>query len=106
MTRITFIEHNGEQREVEAADGSSLMLAAVSSEVPGIDADCGGCCSCGTCHVYVNEEWLGKLRPMEDDEEDVLDMVKGRRDNSRLACQIQVNGKLDGLIVTTPESQF
>ncbi len=106
MTKVTFIEHNGTQRTVEAVDGNSLMLAAVSNKVPGIDADCGGCCSCGTCHVYVNEEWLGKLKPIEDDEEDMLDMVDDRRANSRLSCQITVGEELDGLVVTTPEFQF
>ena len=75
MIKVTFIEHDGTERPVEAVDGNSLMLAAVSNDVPGIDADCGGCCSCGTCHVYVNEEWLDKLKPMDEDEEDMLDMV-------------------------------
>ncbi len=106
MIKVTFIEHDGTERSVEAVDGNSLMLAAVSNSVPGIDADCGGCCSCGTCHVYVNEEWLDKLKPMDDDEEDMLDMVDDRRSNSRLACQITVRENLDGLVVTTPEFQF
>ncbi len=106
MIKVTFIEHDGERRTVEATAGSSLMLAAVSNKVPGIDADCGGCCSCGTCHVYVNGEWLDKLQPVDEDEEDMLDMVDGRRENSRLACQIEVGDHLDGLVVTTPEFQF
>lgn len=106
MIKVTFIEHDGAARTVEAVDGNSLMLAAVSNDVPGIDADCGGCCSCGTCHVYVNEEWHDKLTPMDEDEEDMLDMVDERRANSRLACQITVHENLDGLVVTTPEFQF
>ncbi len=106
MIRITFIEHDGTERTVEGVAGNSLMLTAVSSKLPGIDADCGGCCSCATCHVFVNEDWLDRLPPMEEDEDDMLDMTDGRRDNSRLSCQINLSEELDGLVVTTPEFQF
>ncbi len=106
MIRVKFIEHDGTERTVEGVAGNSLMLTAVSGKVPGIDADCGGCCSCATCHVFVNAEWLDRLPPMEEDEDDMLDMTDARRDNSRLSCQINLSEELDGLVVTTPEFQF
>ena len=106
MIRVTFIEHDGTERTVEGVAGNSLMLTAVSNKLPGIDADCGGCCSCATCHVFVNAEWLDRLPPMEEDEDDMLDMTDGRRENSRLSCQINLSEELDGLVVTTPEFQF
>ena len=106
MIKITFIEHDGTERAVEGVAGNSLMLAAASNNVPGIDADCGGCCSCATCHVYVKDEWLDRLPPMGEDEDDMLDMAGDRQQNSRLSCQISISEDLDGLIVRTPEFQF
>ena len=82
------------------------MLAAVSNGVPGIDADCGGSCSCATCHVYVNEDWLSRVGIMNPIEEAMLSLSTDRNDNSRLSCQIPVTEDLDGLIVTTPEFQY
>ena len=106
MIKVTFVEHDGTRREVEATPGNSLMLTAVSNKLPGIDADCGGCCSCATCHVFVDEAWRDRLPPMEEDEDDMLDMTDDRRENSRLSCQLTISEDLDGLVVTTPEFQF
>ena len=106
MVSILFIEHDGTEHTVEVGTGGSLMQAAVSNGVPGIDADCGGACSCATCHVYVNSEWLGKVGEMEVTEEAMLSLSTDRQENSRLSCQISVTEELDGLVVTTPEFQF
>ena len=106
MISITYIEHDGTERSIEARPGSSVMLAAVTNGVPGIDADCGGSCSCATCHVFVNEEWLGKIGEISPTEEAMLSLSPDRKENSRLACQIPVTEDLDGLVVTTPEFQF
>ncbi len=106
MVKILFIEHNGEQHPVEAKVGSTVMLAAVTNGVPGIDADCGGACSCATCHVYVDQAWLPKLAEMEPMEEAMLSLSNDRQDNSRLSCQIKVSEELDGLVVSTPEFQY
>ena len=73
--------------------------------VRGIDADCGGACACSTCHVYVHPDWVGKLPPKEDMEEDMLDFAFDVRPSSRLSCQIKVRDELDGLIVHVPEKQ-
>jgi|TARA_B110000879_G_scaffold26698_1_gene36118 2Fe-2S ferredoxin len=106
MVNIQFIEHDGSEHSVEVATGGSVMQAAVTNGVPGIDADCGGSCSCATCHVYVNEQWLGKVGELSPTEEAMLSLSTDRKDNSRLSCQIQVTEELDGLVVTTPEFQF
>lgn len=106
MVSILFIEHDGTEHPVEVSPGGSLMMAAVSNGVPGIDADCGGSCSCATCHVYVRDDWLGRLDAVNPTEEAMLGLSSDRKDNSRLACQIPVTEALDGLVVTTPEFQF
>lgn len=106
MIKLLFIEHNGTEHPVEVKSGGSVMLAAVNNGVPGIDADCGGSCSCATCHVYVNPEWLDKVGTMGPTEKEMLSMSPDQRDNSRLSCQIDVTEELDGLVVTTPEFQY
>lgn len=106
MLNILFIEHDGTEHSVEVKPGGSVMLAAVTNGVPGIDADCGGSCSCATCHVYVKEEWLDKLAAASPTEEAMLSLSGDRQANSRLSCQIPVSEELDGLVVTTPEFQY
>jgi ferredoxin, 2Fe-2S len=106
MAKITFVEHNGKTHEIEATNGGTVMEAATKHNVPGIDADCGGACACATCHVYVDDAWLGKLNPMGSMEESMLDFAENVNKNSRLSCQIVVNEDLDGLIVSVPQSQF
>ncbi|WP_416877838.1 2Fe-2S iron-sulfur cluster-binding protein [Litorimonas sp.] len=105
MAKILFTDHAGTTREVEAKPGTSIMEAAVQNMVPEIDADCGGACACATCHVYVDDAWLGKLKEKDDMEESMLDFAEGVQDNSRLSCQILMSEELDGIKVTTPESQ-
>ncbi|MCY4263676.1 MAG: 2Fe-2S iron-sulfur cluster-binding protein [Gammaproteobacteria bacterium] len=106
MVKITFIEHDGSEHTVEAKVGESVMLAAVNNGVPGIDADCGGSCSCATCHVYVDPEWEDKLGSTNPMEEEMLSLTNDRKDNSRLSCQINVTEEIEGLVVQTPEFQF
>lgn len=105
MPRVTYIEFDGTEHIVEANSGDSLMETAVSNQVPGIDADCGGGCACATCHVYVDDAWLaqtGEASPMEIS---MLQLAEGVGDNSRLSCQISLSESLDGLVVKMPESQ-
>ena len=106
MIKILFIEHDGNEHPVEAKEGDSVMLAAVNNGVPGIDADCGGACSCATCHVFVAPQWVDKLGEMQPMEEAMLSLSSDRQDNSRLACQIRVTKAIDGLVVQTPKFQF
>ena len=105
MPKIVYLAFDGERREVEAETGTSVMEGAVRNNVPGIDGDCGGACACATCHVYVGDEWLGKLDPQSDMELSMLEFAEGVRPNSRLGCQIKLAPSLDGLTVELPESQ-
>jgi 2Fe-2S ferredoxin len=106
MPKITFIAHDGTEHLVDAENGASVMNAAIDNLVPGIDADCGGECSCATCHVYVNEEWLQTVGAPGDREEEMLDLNPEREPSSRLSCQIPVRDELDGLVVRVPEFQM
>ena len=106
MTTIIFIHPDGRSETVNAEDGASMMLAALTHGVDGIVAECGGNAVCATCHVYVDDAWTGKLDPLSDDEDALLDGTASERlPNSRLSCQIKVTDELDGLRVTMPESQ-
>lgn len=102
--RVTFVQPDGAIARVDAAEGATLMDAAVRNNLPGIIAECGGMCSCGTCHVYVEEPWLDRLPEAEEEEEELLDFIEGRRSNSRLSCQIVVGDDLDGLVVRLSDS--
>jgi 2Fe-2S ferredoxin len=105
MPKVTYIEFNGKQHEVNVENGLSIMEGAVQNGVPGIDADCGGACACATCHVYVKEEWLDKLPEKVDSEIDMLDFAFETKKNSRLSCQLILEDKYDGIIVNLPEKQ-
>jgi len=106
MPQITFIDFDGTQTTVDAELGQSLMEAATQNDVGGIDADCGGACACATCHVYIDKAWMEKVGLPTDLEAEMLDVAEEVEDNSRLACQVPVTAELDGLRVSTPESQF
>lgn len=105
MAKITYIEHDGTEHQVDVAEGLSVMEGAVRNLIPGIDADCGGACACATCHVYVDDAWREKTGTRSAMEESMLDFADDVEDNSRLSCQIKVTAELDGLIVRTPEYQ-
>ncbi|MDA0806324.1 MAG: 2Fe-2S iron-sulfur cluster-binding protein [Proteobacteria bacterium] len=105
MPKVTFIEFDGTAHEVDVPAGGSVMEAAVSNNVPGIDADCGGACACATCHVFVNEAWMDKVGERRDMEQSMLDFAENVRSTSRLSCQIVLTDELDGLVVDMPEAQ-
>jgi|SRR5689334_9112973 2Fe-2S ferredoxin len=106
MAKLTFIQKDGTRQEVEGQNGMTVMEAAVKNMVPGIDADCGGACACATCHVYVEPDWMERVGPRNEMEEDMLDFAFDVRENSRLSCQIKITDTLDGLTVKVPEKQF
>ncbi len=86
--------------------GTSLMETAVAANVAGIEADCGGLVTCGTCHVYVREPFLQRLPAAGPDELSMLEFTAAeRRPNSRLSCQIRLEAPLDGLTVDLPDTQ-
>lgn len=105
MPKITYIEHDGKTHTVEAQNGTTVMENAVKNGIPGIVAECGGACSCATCHVHVGEEWMEKVGKPSPMEEDMLDFAFDVRPNSRLSCQIKMTDDLDGIVVHTPERQ-
>lgn len=106
MPEIVYVEPTGTERRVEVAVGLSVMLGGVRNNVRGIDAECGGCLSCATCHVYVDPSDLDRLPPATADEEALLDGVAAeRRANSRLSCQLLVTADLAGLRVAIPDRQ-
>jgi 2Fe-2S ferredoxin len=104
--KITFITADGVEHVVDGVVGRSVMEAAVDHDVPGIDADCGGCCSCATCHVYVEADWRERVGERTDMEADMLEVNDDARESSRLCCQIEVSEALDGLVVRVPEFQM
>lgn len=105
MIEVTFIAHNGTERKVEASEGTSLMEAAVSNMIPGIDGDCGGACACATCHVYIPDDWQTRVEPMDEHERSMLALSEGVDGRSRLACQIKVRQEVAGIVVHTPAGQ-
>jgi 2Fe-2S ferredoxin len=105
MVKVRFIQHDGAESVVEGTEGDSVMETARNNMVPGIIGDCGGNCSCATCHGYVDPDWLNKLDPVSESEEIMLDGVMGQERNSRLTCQIKLKRELDGLVIRLPVSQ-
>lgn len=99
MPTVVIHDSRGVRREIRAAGGGTLMEAAVDADVAGILAECGGACACATCHAYVPEPWFSRLPPMSDMEDAMLDSATDRRPDSRLTCQIELTGELDGLEV-------
>jgi len=106
MVGVTYIDAGGAERHVDAVEGLSVADAALFNAVPGIEADCGGCCACATCHVYLDDEWFTRVPPVEELEQHMLDHAVDRRANSRLSCQIRLTPELDGIVVHTPARQY
>jgi 2Fe-2S ferredoxin len=101
MPKLTFIEKNGNRREVDAPVGLSVMEIAHRFDVD-IEGACEGSLACATCHVIVDAGWYGKLGEPSEDEEDMLDLAFGLKPTSRLGCQIVMTEDLDGLVVELP----
>ena len=106
MPKITYIsESDGARFEAEAEAGATVMETAIMNGVPGIVAECGGACTCATCHVHVDPEWKARVGPPSMMEEDMLDFAYDVRDTSRLSCQIRIKDDFDGLVVHIPTRQ-
>ena len=102
---ISFLDQSGTVHRVTAPVGYSVMEAAIRSDIPGIVAECGGECSCATCHVVIDAAWYPITGGPGEMEGYLLEMVPYRTSNSRLACQIELSPGLDGLIVQVPPAQ-
>ena len=107
MGKVTFIADDGTLSLLDdIPDGTSMMHAALLSDVTGIVGECGGSQMCATCHVYVRDEWLAKLAPMQGPENAMLDSaVCGGKANSRPSCQIVMSPKIDGIVLHLPQRQ-
>ncbi|MGA2952897.1 MAG: 2Fe-2S iron-sulfur cluster-binding protein [Caulobacteraceae bacterium] len=102
MPKIIFETADGQRIEVDGRNGESVMLAALIGQVPGIEAECGGACSCGTCHVHVDRAWQATVGPPGELEAGMLEMVDNAAEASRLCCQVKLTDTLDGLVVRVP----
>ncbi|HRW28361.1 MAG TPA: 2Fe-2S iron-sulfur cluster-binding protein [Emcibacteraceae bacterium] len=102
MPKITFISPENKEYVVDAKIGKTLMQIAVTNNVEGIDADCGGACACATCHIIIPKEYRAKTGSAHEDESALLDFLDNRRAGSRLSCQIEMTEDLDGMVVKVP----
>ena len=100
MPKLVVVNRAGEEKEIEASAGVSVMEAIRDNGFDELLALCGGCCSCATCRVYVDPAFAGKVSALSEDENDLLDSTDHRTENSRLSCQIEITDALDGLKVT------
>ena len=94
--KISVTDREGNKKVIEG-DNNSTLMEIIRDEGIDIEAACGGCCACATCHVYIDEKWLNKIPVKDDDEESMLDQAFDVRVNSRLSCQIKLSDELDGL---------
>lgn len=98
MPQIIVTARDGEKHVIEAELNQTLMEVIRDSNIGGMDAICGGCCSCATCHVYVDPQFISKLPPVSEDEDILLDGSNHRKPEvSRLSCQIRVSESLGGI---------
>jgi 2Fe-2S ferredoxin len=105
MARVIYIAFDGKTTVVEVANGLSVMQGAVANRIAGITGECEGAMACGTCHVYVDPDWLERTGSPSENEKAMLDFAIDVAGNSRLSCQIRVGEAMDGLIVRMPEKQ-
>jgi 2Fe-2S ferredoxin len=103
---VTFVSHAGDAKTVPVEVGETIKDGALDNGIEGIVAECGGAGQCATCHVYVDEAFAARLRPPDDNEDEMLrETFSERKPNSRLSCQIYALKELDGMIVHIPEAQ-
>lgn len=103
---ITFVDADGNRHAVQAAPGQSVMQVAIDNKVPGILADCGGCCSCATCHCYVGEAWAGTFPPATVEEAEMVSYAFDPMPASRLSCQLVLTRAHDGIEIGLPKRQI
>jgi len=105
MVHVTFITPSGVVTTLDGDVGQSVMDIGKRAGVENIIGECGGSAACATCHVHVDPAWIDMVGPPSQDEWDMLDFAHGKREDSRLSCQIRLRPALDGLVVHTPERQ-
>jgi 2Fe-2S ferredoxin len=106
MPQITYVQPDGSRRTLDVDAGATVMLSAVSNDIPGIVAECGGSAMCATCHVYVDPEYVSRIPPVSEVENEMLaSAASERRENSRLSCQLVMGNGVDSLVVHVPSRQ-
>lgn len=100
MPRLIVENTEGIEKQIEGESGKTLMELMRDNGVNDLQAQCGGSCSCATCHVWVDPEFLDKLPPISEQEGDMLECASELKDNSRLSCQLTMTEELDGIRVT------
>ncbi len=100
MVNIVVVDRSGEEKNVEAEEGLSVMEAIRDNGFDELLALCGGCCSCATCHVYIDPAFAGELPARSEDEDDLLDSSDYKNEQSRLSCQLPITAAMAGLRVT------
>lgn len=103
MVSITLVSRDGTSRQLNADEGSTLM-SVVRSATDEIEGLCGGCCSCATCHVYVDAAYSDRMPPVSSGEDELLGCSDHRNDKSRLSCQIILDETMTGMSVTVAPS--
>jgi 2Fe-2S ferredoxin len=104
MPKITYVVPDGSTHVVDVPVGQSVMDGSVRNNLPGIVAECGGSCSCATCHVHVDEEHAALFDEVTDEERDLLEYADDVTERSRLSCQLIVTAACGGVRVTIPDS--
>ena len=100
MPKLIVVDRAGVEKTIDAQTGLTLMEAIRDNGFDELLALCGGCCSCATCHVYVDPAFAHKLPPMSEDENDLLESSDHRNETSRLSCQVPLTADMDGLKVS------
>jgi 2Fe-2S ferredoxin len=99
MVTIHVKTRDGTEKAVQGDEGLTVMEVIRENGFDELLALCGGCCSCATCHVFVDPEFADLLPPITEDESDLLDSSDHRNENSRLSCQLKCKAALDGMRV-------
>ena len=103
MLKVTFVQADGRRESHPSVVGETVLDCALDHGVAGIGGQCGGACTCITCHCYIDAPWAARLPLPQPDEREMLDYAPQRRRSSRLACQVRITAELDGLIVHVPD---
>jgi 2Fe-2S ferredoxin len=99
MPLLRVVDRDGQEHEVQAKPGLKVMETLRELDY-GVAAICGGMCSCATCHVYIDSDWVARIPAPMSDERELLSELSHRKENSRLSCQVELSDALSGLRVT------
>ncbi len=106
MPIINFLYNNGEKKSITVRAGTNVKDAALDHNIDGIFGECGGSCTCATCHIYLDESWFNRVEQSDEFEQDMLEFAPEVTAFSRLSCQIKVTDQLDGIQIVIPKRQY